>query len=335
MAPMHSSNSPALVVRFRGVRGSIPSAARETLGYGGNTSCVEIRCGDELLILDAGTGIRNLGDDLATEFGPRAIEANLLVSHTHWDHIHGFPFFAPAYCPRNRIRIIAAHGRRTLLEHALREQMGPMYFPLGFERMSGISEITELASDHTRLGNFSISVTALNHPGGCAGFRIESNGNAIGYLPDHEPYRHGRAGADLRHAALIDFVRNLDLLILDTQYTEAEYTAHMSWGHGSLPESVALAMKANVRRLALFHHDPSHSDEQIDEMVEVAQGLVSARRLTVFGARENETIVLEPKESATGESADSEPARYRLSFSAPVPPRPVRNRKQNRFAGNL
>ena len=140
------NNPNALTVRFRGVRGSIPSASPQMSRYGGNTSCVEVRSGDQLLILDAGTGIRNLGEDLRAEFGARAISASLLISHTHWDHIQGLPFFAPAYSAKNSIRIIAANGRRAALERALRNQMGPMYFPVGLERMSGLGEIAELAS---------------------------------------------------------------------------------------------------------------------------------------------------------------------------------------------
>jgi phosphoribosyl 1,2-cyclic phosphodiesterase len=283
------NNPNALMVRFRGVRGSIPSANPKMLRYGGNTSCVEVRSGNELLILDAGTGIRNLGENLRAEFGARPISASLLISHTHWDHIQGLPFFAPAYSPANSIRIIAPTGRRASLEHALRNQMDPKYFPVGLEQMRGLREIGEFASDRAHVGNFSVDLVALNHPGGCAGFRIEANGNAIGYLPDHEPFKNGSA----RQTALVDFVRDLDLLILDTQFTETEYQRHIAWGHGSLPESVALAMDGNVRRLALFHHDPSHNDEQIDQMVEAAQKLASGTRLVVFGASENETIVLE------------------------------------------
>lgn len=299
---MTSSNSNALTVRFRGVRGSTPSAGQQTARYGGNTSCIEVRCGNQLLILDAGTGIRNLGDDLAAEFGSCAINATLLISHTHWDHIQGLPFFAPAYSLQNRIRIIAAPGRRDTLERALRNQMGPLYFPVGLERMWGVSEIAELTSDQTRLGNFSVNAIALNHPGGCAGFRIEANGNAIGYLPDHEPYEDGSEAADLRQTRLIDFVQNLDLLILDTQYTQQEYQNRVAWGHGCLTQSVALAKKANVRRLALFHHDPSHDDEQIDQMVDAAQQLMNATRTTVFGASENEAIVIESARVSTAPS---------------------------------
>lgn len=293
---MINFDTPVLTVRFRGVRGSTPSPGSGTLRYGGNTSCVEVRFADEILILDAGTGIRSLGDDLTQEFGARPVTANLLISHTHWDHIQGLPFLAPAYSSHNRMRVIASNGRGVMLERALRNQMIPMHFPVTLDQMHGLTEVEELASDQTILGNFSIGVTALNHPGGCAGFRIESNGTAVAYLPDHEPYPTGHSGTsratDPRRAALIDFVRGVDLLILDTQYTETEYQDRIGWGHGSLPESVALAVEAGVRRLALFHHDPSHNDHQIDQMVEAAQALATRSRLLVQGAAENEVVTL-------------------------------------------
>jgi phosphoribosyl 1,2-cyclic phosphodiesterase len=280
-------------VRFQGVRGSIPSPASQNLRFGGNTSCVELRTNEQLLILDAGTGIRNLGDDLMMEFGDRPINADLLISHTHWDHIQGLPFFGPAYLPQNRIRILAAHGRGDLVERALRNQMNPMNFPVGFEQMRGVTGVEELDSDDVDLGQFSIKVIALNHPGGCAGFRIATRGVAVGYLPDHEPYSAGNEtarAADPRRKALVDFVRELDLLILDTQYTDAEYVNRIGWGHGCLSESIALAAEAKVRRLILFHHDPSHNDDQLDRMVEAAQTLAAGSQLLVSAAAENEII---------------------------------------------
>ena len=298
---MSNLGSTALTLRFRGCRGSTPVPAREMLRYGGNTSCVEVRCGEEILVLDAGTGIRNLGQDLLAEFGDHPIEANLLISHTHWDHIQGLPFFAPAYLAHHRVHILSARGTGPRLERALRNQMDPIHFPVGLDLMPGLAGVAELDSDQTRLGSFSIGVTSLNHPGGCAGFRIEANGSSMAYLPDHEPYQSGgelaRAGHP-RRQALVEFLRDVDLLILDTQYTEAEYSRRIGWGHGCLPESVALAIDAGARRLLLFHHDPLHDDDQIDEMVEAAREMAGSFPLLVRGAAENETIKVAAKKSS-------------------------------------
>lgn len=315
---MSNTGSAALTVRFRGVRGSTPAPAREMMRYGGNTSCVEVRFGDELLILDAGTGIRNLGNDLVTEFGAQSIQANLFISHTHWDHIQGLPFFAPAYLPHHRIKILGAKGTGAKLERALRNQMDPMHFPAGLDLMSGFTGVSELDSDQSRLGNLFISVISLNHPGGCAGFRIEANGAALAYLPDHEPYRSesgelGRTGA-ARRAALVEFLHGVDLLILDTQYTEQEYPRRIGWGHGCLPDSVALAVDSHVHRLAFFHHDPSHEDTHIDEMVSEARAMATSSRLIIQGAAESETIRLRGKSFLTAPAAS--PAAVAKSAAA-------------------
>jgi phosphoribosyl 1,2-cyclic phosphodiesterase len=255
---------------------------------------VEVRADGEIIVLDAGTGLRPLGLALNEEFGKDPIRLTLLISHTHWDHIQGLPFFTPGYSSHNRIRVIAPHGRGELFERALKNQMDPMHFPVGLDQMQGLTPVEELASDHVYLGNFSIGVIPLNHPGGCAGFRIEANGAAIGYLPDHEPYQSDpgekAGGNDPRRDALVGFIRDLDLLILDTQYTAAEYKSRIGWGHGCLPQSVALAIDAGVRRLAFFHHDPLHDDPQIDRMVEIARGLAGNNPLLVQGAVENEII---------------------------------------------
>ena len=278
----------SLTVSFRGVRGSMPSPGMSTARYGGNTSCVEVRSGNEILILDAGTGIRALGADLVHEFGPRPIEATLLISHTHWDHIQGLPFFAPAYSKQNRIRVMAAKGAGTKVQRALHNQMDPIHFPVGLDLLTGLQNVEELSSNDVALGAFRVRVTDLNHPGGCAGFRIDAHGSSVAYLPDHEPFE------DLPEptAALIEFVRGVDLLILDTQYTEAEYRKRRSWGHGCLPDSVALALNAGVRQLAFFHHDPGHDDDQIDLMIEAGKDLTRAGALVVSGASENENISL-------------------------------------------
>lgn len=287
---MAASGANSLVVSFRGVRGSLPSPGKDMARYGGNTSCIEVRSGNEILILDAGSGIRALGADLVEEFGSRPIEATLLISHTHWDHIQGLPFFPPAYSAANQIRVLASKGGGATVSRALRNQMDPIHFPVGFEHLVGLRNVAELAADHTDLGAFTIRVAALNHPGGCAAFRIETNGRALAYLPDHEPFE---SGSNLERAeALLEFARGVDLLILDTQYTDAEYEHRRGWGHGCLGESVAFALGASVRHLTLFHHDPAHTDEQIDAMVECAREL-AGKSLRVTAASENEIVRLD------------------------------------------
>jgi phosphoribosyl 1,2-cyclic phosphodiesterase len=286
---MTESEANSLVVSLRGVRGSLPSPGPDTARFGGNTSCVEVRAGHEILILDAGTGVRALGTDLVAEFGSRPIEATLLISHTHWDHIQGLPFFTPAFSAENRIHVFAAKGAGATIARGLRNQMDPIHFPVGFEQMLGLTPVAELAADPVDLGPFTIRVAALNHPGGCAGFRIEANGRSLAYLPDHEPFE--RDSNVERTEALMEFARGVDLLILDTQYTDAEYRHRRGWGHGCLSESVALALGAEVQHLALFHHDPSHDDEQIDVMVERARELAGGS-LRVTAASENEIVRL-------------------------------------------
>jgi phosphoribosyl 1,2-cyclic phosphodiesterase len=316
---MFDSESKVLTVRFRGVRGSTPTPDRKMLRYGGNTSCVEVRFGNQLLILDAGTGIRNLGIDLAAEFAERPIEAHLLLSHTHWDHIQGLPFFAPAYQAHHRFTIVGSAGTRARLEQALRSQMDSMYFPVSFDAMPGIAAVTELSPEGGQLGNLSIRAISLNHPGGCAGFRIEANGTSVAYLPDHEPYRDQQgqcAGVDkARWEALAGFLRGVNLLILDTQYTEQEYARHRGWGHGCLPDSVALALEAQVARLAFFHHDPSHTDGQIDEMLKTARQIAGAAAPGIEAARELQTIVMSPP--VTGQVLSQGTRKWPIGALAP------------------
>jgi phosphoribosyl 1,2-cyclic phosphodiesterase len=275
----------SLNVTYRGVRGSTPAPGGETARYGGNTACVEIRAGDEILILDAGSGIRGLGLDLLNEFGTKPIEASLLISHTHWDHIQGLPFFVPAYSVENKIRVFAAKGGKETLKSALHNLMDPIHFPVGVERLTGLSLVEELATNDVVRGKFRVRVAALNHPGGCAGFRIEANGASVAYLPDHEP-------SEIVDSALVKFVHDVDLLILDAQYTEAEYPHRHGWGHGCLSDSIVLAIKAGVRELAFFHHDPSHNDDQIDRMVERGRELALSSGLIVDAAREHQRIRL-------------------------------------------
>src|SRR5947209_1423717 len=183
---MTAASRSQLVVRFHGVRGSIPSPTPGNIRYGGNTSCLEVWRGEELLILDAGSGLRSLGESLQEEAQGRPINGTFLISHTHWDHIQGLPFFTPGYRTGNRFRLLAGPGQATRVEQGLRSQMSPLHFPVRLAQMSGLGPIEELGL-HDMVGGFSVRTIALNHPGGCTGFRIESGGRSLAYLPDHEP----------------------------------------------------------------------------------------------------------------------------------------------------
>ncbi len=287
-------------LRFWGVRGSIPSPSPETTRYGGNTSCIEVRFGDQILILDCGSGLRALGASLNAEFKTRGFNATILISHTHWDHIQGLPFFAPAYADRNHLRIFSQAGSRTRVQKALNNQMEPMHFPVRFGELAGVAGVDELPKEGKQFGAFSVRTMNLNHPGGCAGFRLEANGTSVAYLPDHEPYRSctlsKKATADEQsaQARLVKFVRGCDVLILDTQYDELEYPTRIGWGHGCIADSVATAVAADVGELVCFHHDPSHSDAKINEMLLRGRQLAreAGSRLHVRAAREAEQLIL-------------------------------------------
>jgi ribonuclease BN (tRNA processing enzyme) len=288
-------------LRFWGVRGSIPAPSPETTRYGGNTSCVEVRLGDAILILDAGSGMRALGATLNAEFKAGGLNATVLISHTHWDHIQGLPFFGPAYSGRNEVRILSAAGMRARIQKALTHQMDPIHFPLRFAQLPAIVGVDELPKNGGELDGFVIRTMNLNHPGGCAGFRLEANGRSVAYLPDHEPYhsstlsRKPTAEQQNAEAALVEFVRGCDVLILDTQYDEAEYPTRIGWGHGCIVDSVATAVAADVGELICFHHDPAHSDAKINEMI--SRGRQVAReagaRLQIRAAREGEQLILQ------------------------------------------
>jgi phosphoribosyl 1,2-cyclic phosphodiesterase len=270
------------------VRGSIPTPGRGTVRYGGNTSCVEVRIGEDIIILDAGTGLRRLGSSLLAEFGKRPLGLTLLISHTHWDHIQGLPFFAPLYEARCRLRILGGEGARKGLVAALTGQMESPYFPVPFSKLPSNIEIEEMREFNFAVGNTLVRALRANHPGFCVGYRLFSPEGLICFFPDNEP-RHG--GKDRE---MIDFIRDADVLILDSQYDAKEYGRHAGWGHGCVEDSVAMALEAGVKKLVLFHHDPNHDDRTIDQFLRHARALVKRRggALKVEAAREGMAIHL-------------------------------------------
>lgn len=299
-APTVADETPGPVsVRFWGVRGSLPTPGPETIVYGGNTSCVEVRTDGEIIILDAGSGIRRLGLALSREFEGRPMTLTLLLTHTHWDHIQGFPFFVPAYKTENRLRILGAEGARSGLEKTLSSQMESPYFPISMRQMPGNIVIEELKDMRAMVGPVEVSSFFLHHPGICVGYRLAMRGGSIAYLTDHEPFERfmklsgKNSSEEVAYARgedqkLVDFIDGADVLIIDSQYAADEYSNRVGWGHGCVDDVVAIAIKARVKQLFLFHHDPDHDDAFITQMVEHGRRLAreAGSELCVEAARE-------------------------------------------------
>jgi phosphoribosyl 1,2-cyclic phosphodiesterase len=294
-------------VKFWGVRGSVPTPGPTTVHYGGNTSCVEVRTGGEIIILDAGTGLRALGHDLIAEFTGQPLGLTLLLTHTHWDHIQGLPYFMPMYQPHNHVRILGYEGARQGLVNILSGQMESPYFPIGFNKLPGNVVIDELKSMEFNIGAVPVQAAFANHPGICVGYRLFTPHGSIAYFPDHEThYRHrelsqypASGGGSLDPAQsedqkLAGFLQQTDVMIVDAQYDCEEYKQHIGWGHGCVDDAVTLAQQAQVKHLILFHHDPDHDDARISKMVEHARQIVTERNgsLLVDAAREGMIVEL-------------------------------------------
>jgi phosphoribosyl 1,2-cyclic phosphodiesterase len=252
-------------VRFWGVRGSIACPGPATARYGGNTSCLEIRCGDRLLVFDGGTGLRMLGKDLAA--GGGKVDLDLFFSHTHLDHIEGMPFFAPLHVAGNRVRLWAGH----LLPHhgikaVLDKMMSAPLFPVPVEIFKATTEFHDFAAGATLKPHPGIKLRTapLNHPNGATGYRVEFAGKSIAYITDNE---HQPGEND---ATLLKLMRHADIAIYDCTYDESEYTEHKGWGHSTWEEGVRLAAAAEVRQFVIFHHDPDHDDAHMDRTAAAA-----------------------------------------------------------------
>jgi phosphoribosyl 1,2-cyclic phosphodiesterase/CheY-like chemotaxis protein len=276
-----SSGSP-LKVKFWGTRGSIATPGAATLRYGGNTSCVEVRCGDKVLLLDCGTGAREAGLALSGEFHGRPLHVHIFVGHTHWDHIQGFPFFMPAYIPGTRISIYSLRGSDKSLEKVFTGQMDGSYFPVDLTDLISQLQFVELEGP-VEIGEAKISHVYLNHPGLAIGFRIDFGAKSIVYLTDHEPYC--RLSGDNEHNRKLDrevdeFAHGADLYIREAQYTEEEYSSKRGWGHGTWKDALESAHAAKARRVTLYHHDPMRDDEAMDRILAACRTYMQERGMT-------------------------------------------------------
>ena len=296
IAELLGETRPPFTIRFWGTRGSIATPGPATNKYGGNTACTEVRCGEQLLILDAGTGIRGLGLALLREFQQIPIKGHIFVGHTHWDHIQGFPFFAPAFNSENEFTIYSLHGAEKPLHKIFRGQMDSDYFPVRLSEMKARLNFSELESE-VQLAEIRVSFTFLNHPGLAVGFRISFAGRSLVYISDHETFE--RLSPQGPHPNPLDveiarFAENADLLICDAQYSEEEYAQKKGWGHSTFLDALLLAAQAKVKRLAIFHHDPSHDDAFLDRIQEFCQKKIADRNdsFSCFVAQEGTSIEL-------------------------------------------
>lgn len=296
VAELLGEKRPPFTIRFWGTRGSIATPGQATIKYGGNTACTEVRCGKQLLILDAGTGIRPLGLSLLHEFQQKPIKGHIFVGHTHWDHIQGFPFFAPAFNSNNEFTIYSLHGAEKPLDKVFRGQMDSDYFPVLLSDMKAKLEFCELESA-VDLGETQVSFIFLNHPGLAVGFRISFAGLSLVYISDHENYGRLATGGPSPNPMDLEiarFAENADLLISEAQYTEEEYAQKKGWGHSTFLDALERAAQAKVKRLAIFHHDPSHDDAFLDRTLEFCQKTIADRNYTFscFLAQEGTSIEL-------------------------------------------
>ena len=291
--------SDEIFVRFWGVRGSIPTPGPRTRRYGGNTSCVEVRVGDDLLVFDAGTGMRELGVHLL-KARPKELTVHLFLSHPHWDHIQGFPFFGPAYVNTTTMYVYGPKGDDKNYQ-LLSGQMANAYFPVRFSDLGANIVARSFNGTVVKAGDVKVKCFGQKHPGGSTGFRVESGARSVVFATDSEldqmlvdPDIVKRDPEALRELPddLVKAVRGADLLIADAQYTDAEYLTKVGWGHPRATTVVDLAVQAGVRQLALTHHDPMHSDRDVDLMVLECQERAESLgvELEVFGAREGITL---------------------------------------------
>ncbi|MDR2020273.1 MAG: MBL fold metallo-hydrolase [Treponema sp.] len=297
-----------LSVRFWGDRGSIPCPGPATVKYGGNTSCLEIRADRRLVIIDFGTGIKPLGDWLmANDFRNGPIDADIFITHTHWDHIMGFPMFTPIFIPTSHLRIRGPVSYEDdTLESIIGAQLSYRYWPVRQSELSARIEYDQIKETSLDLGGgLWVTTKYLNHPILCLGYRFEYKGKSIVTAYDNEPFRNlfptdpadpsydedaareGGLAAREENEKLLRFFLGADILIHDAQYTAAEYETHLGWGHSSYEYAINSAHKAQVKKLVFFHHDPNRTDEQLEQLEQSYTAKVRGKtKMEVLMARE-------------------------------------------------
>jgi phosphoribosyl 1,2-cyclic phosphodiesterase len=266
-------------LRFWGVRGSTPTPQVENMRYGGNTSCVEVRIQDRLFVFDCGTGFRTLGQHLTKQASGQPLFAHIFVSHYHWDHIQGIPFFRPLYDSPNNVFIFHSSKRNRSLKRVMEEQMAAPYFPVNMNDMQANRAFHDIEAGRVALDDdVTVQAAWLNHPQGCMGFRIESKEGVLVYATDNEP------GDPEFDKSVRKLAEGADVLIYDAQYLPEEYEAHKrGWGHSHWREAVKIVTESGAKDLILFHHDPDHTDVCLDNVVKEARNYYPQVRAAAEG----------------------------------------------------
>lgn len=285
-------------VQFWGTRGSIPSPGPLTVRYGGNTPCVEVRTADGwLVVLDAGTGIRDLGRALIERANGAPIQGDIFLTHAHWDHIQGIPFFAPIFQRGNHFTIWGSKSLSSSIDSVVRDQMSPVVFPVTFEELDATIDFRHLAEGEKCAGKgYEVTAMEVRHPGGALGYRFTetgSKGRSLVYISDNELGDAERYGPPNGwRQKLVDFTRGAAVLVHDATYTTEEYDHHRGWGHSTFRDAVEFAMEAGVGTLVLFHHEPRRTDDDLDRRTEACRELVKERggTLHVVAAAEGLTL---------------------------------------------
>lgn len=290
------------LVTFWGTRGSISTPGRITEKYGGNTPCVTISCQGTTVIIDGGTGIRNLGLDLLREADKKAapLALHLLLSHTHWDHIQGLPFFLPAYRENTSLTIYGSAKKEKFLASVLKGQMDYEYFPVSMSALTADIHIHEMSEETIKLGPMEIELQEqVYHPAGSVRYGFNVLGKRIVFATDVElDLIFGKAERTRKEKLCgeqyLEFIHGADLLIADGQFTEEEYPDRIGWGHSSIPAVLEAASRAQVKQLAIFHHDPQHSDKFLDEIWAKYRTsyLADDEGMDLFWAREGLTVAI-------------------------------------------
>ena len=278
-----------LSVRFWGVRGSIPCPGRNTVEFGGNTSCIEIRADKRIAVLDLGTGSKPLGDWLMqNDFKAGSVDMDIFISHTHWDHIMGFPMFTPLFVPGTKLRIMGPVSfNDDTLASIIGDQLSYRYWPVRQSELAAQIQYQELKETTLDMGGgLKVTTKYLNHPILCLGYRFEYQGRSIVTAYDHEPFRNlfptnpddpsyseeaaqeGEAAAKEENEKIFRFFRGADILVHDAQYTSEEFEKHLGWGHSCYENAIDAACRAGVKKLIFFHHDPNRTDEQLQSLAE-------------------------------------------------------------------